>query len=49
MKTYNVNFDFCSYLGETVTVYASNKKEVRQIMKAQYGSRVKINFIEESR
>ena len=49
MKTYYVVFDFADYDYEHVYVHADNKREVRQIMKHQYGNKVHIHSIEEEK
>lgn len=43
---YWVTFDYGDYLWEGVRVYANNKTEVRQLMRGQYGRKVKIHEIE---
>lgn len=49
MKIYYVVFDFADYDFEHVHVYADNKREVRRIMKNQYGNKVYIRSIEEEK
>ena len=46
VKVYDVTFDFADYIYEHTKVYASNRKQVRAIMKAQYGNDVRIHLIE---
>lgn len=45
-RPYWVTFDYGDYLWESVRVYANNKTEVRQLMRGQYGRKVKIHEIE---
>lgn len=47
MKTYWVQFDFGDYVCESVRVYAYTLRQVRAIMRRQYGNAVKIRRIEE--
>jgi len=47
MKVYSVVYSFGSYYREHTHVYAESKREVRKIMKNQFGSSVVIHEIEE--
>jgi hypothetical protein len=47
MKVYSVVYSFGSYYREYARVFADNKREVRKIMKNQFGSNVVIHEIEE--
>ena len=47
MNVYDVTYSFADYDYEHTHVYADNKRQVRQIMKRQFGSNVKIIEIEE--
>lgn len=46
MKVYSVVYSFGSYYREHTHVYADNKREVRKIMRDQFGSNVVIHEIE---
>ncbi len=46
LKVYYVVYSFGSYYREHTHVYAESKREVRKIMKSQFGSRVVIHEIE---
>ena len=47
LKVYYVVYSFGSYYREHTHVYAGNRREVRRIMKNQFGSGVVIHEIEE--
>lgn len=47
MKTYYVTFDFGSYICEHTYVYADSKRQVKAIIKRQYGNDARIRTIEE--
>jgi len=48
MKVYYVVYSFGSYDYEHTHVYADSKREVRKILKNQFGSNVVIHEIEEN-
>ena len=47
MKVYDVVYSFGSYYRERTHVFAYNKREVRRIMRNQFGKGVVIHEIEE--
>lgn len=49
MKVYYVVYSFADYDYEHTHVYADNKRQVRRIMKNQFGTRVVIHEIEEEK
>ena len=49
MKVYEVTYSIGIYEFEHTRVYAASKREVRQIMRREVGSRVVIHEIEEEK